>query len=206
VWGRLLGVGAERVAEFAEERWPYASNPTILTRARSGTPPRFLAAAYPLRSTEQRVNFEAEALRPGLFPDELYQRWWRRVLSRFLSSVDEASIATGAMHALRAELAAAGELGGNPPLREMTVTSGPAHGMMRSMLERQGVDVENGTNAQMLTQSDALAERVRETSSASDASALSALWRETEATIEESFHDQTRTDRYRNRQAVCATR
>jgi len=184
VWARLLGVGTERVAEFAEDMWPYASNLTILVH--QGTvrdAARFLAAAYPLRSTEQRADFEAEALRPGLFPDEHDQRWWRRVLSRFLSSVDEASIATDAMHALRAELAAAGELGGNPPLRTMTVTSSPARGMMRSILEREGIDVDTGVDAQMLTQSDALAERVRETSSESDAATLSALWRETEATI-----------------------
>ncbi|AHG48832.1 hypothetical protein RLEG12_07810 (plasmid) [Rhizobium leguminosarum bv. trifolii CB782] len=184
VWARLLGVGTERVAEFAENLWPYASNLTIL--AHQGTvrdAARFLAAAYPLRSTDQRADFEAEALRPGLFSDEHGQRWWRRVLSRFLSSVDEASIATDAMHALRAELAAAGELGGNPPLRTMTVTSSPVRGMMRSILEREGINVDTGVDAQMLTQSDALAERVRETSSASDAATLSALWRETEATI-----------------------
>lgn len=184
VWARLLGVGAERVAEFAGELWPYASNLTILTH--QGTvrdAARFLATAYPHRSVEVRADFEAEALRPDLFSNEYEQRWWRRVLSRFLSSVDEVSIATDAMRALRAELTIADELGGNPPLRTMTVTSGPAHGMMRRILTGEGVNVEEGVNAQMLSQSEALAERVRQTSSQSDATALSALWREAEATI-----------------------
>ncbi|WP_234879227.1 ATP-binding protein [Sinorhizobium americanum] len=184
VWARLLGVGAERVTEFAQELWPYASNLTIL--AHRGTvrdAARFVAAAYPHRSISARAHFEAEVLRPDLFSEEYEQRWWRRVLSRFLSSVDEASIATDAMRALRSELAIANELGGNPPLRTMTVTSGPAHGMMRRILAEEGVNVEEGVDAQMLARSEALAERVRQTSSQSDATTLSALWRETEATI-----------------------
>lgn len=184
VWARLLGIGAERVVELAEKLWPYASNLTILTHqvtVRDAV--RFVAAAYPHRSIETRADFEAEVLRPDLFSDEYEQRWWRRVLSRFLSSVDEPSIATDAMRALRAELANAGELTGNPPLRTMTLTSEPAHGMMRRILAGEGVDVDSGVNAQMVDQSEVLAERVRQTSSQSDAAALSALWLATEATI-----------------------
>ncbi|MFS2076842.1 hypothetical protein ACEN9R_18890, partial [Curtobacterium sp. CT11-133] len=61
--------------------------------------------------------------------------------------------------------------------------SGPARGMMRQILAEEGVDVEDGMNAQMIDQSEALAERVRQTPPQSNATALSALWLETEATI-----------------------
>lgn len=184
VWARLLGVGHERVADVADLLWPFASNITLMAHedtVRDAV--RFLAAAYPTRNSADRAAFETEALHPDLFTGEPEQRWWRRVLGRWLSLVDESTIATDAMRAMRADLAATDELRGNPPVRAMTMTWGSSRGVTRSLLANQGVDVEQGPDARMLEQSEALYDLVQQTPGTSDAAALAALWAATEATI-----------------------
>lgn len=184
VWARLLGVGAERIGDVAGELWPYAVNTTVL--AHQGTlrdAVRFIAAAYPTRPIELRRAFETEALRADLFTDGRRQRWWRNALSRFLSLVDETAIATDAVRNLRTELADASELNGNEPFFSMTITRGSGHGITRSILARDGVNVDEGPDAQMLIQSDALYELLGNTPPPGDAATLAALWAETEATI-----------------------
>lgn len=184
VWARLLGVGAERVADVADLLWPFASATTLLARedtVRDAV--KFLASAYPTRLIEDRRRFEAEALRADLFSDEHQQRWWRRTLSRLLSVVDQAALATGAMRTLRADLIAANELSGNPPLRSMTMSWGSARGVTRGLLAREGVNVDEGVDARMLAQSETLYELVQETPADSDAAKLAVLWAATEATV-----------------------
>jgi len=184
VWARLLGVGAERGAEVADLLWPFASHPTLLAHedtVRDAV--RLLAAAYPTRPIEERSAFEVEALRADLFTDEHEQRWWRRTLSRLLSLVDEAALATDAMRAVRAELDKANELGGNPPVRSMTMSWGSTRGVTRGLLAREGVNVDEGVDASMLAQSERLYELVQQTPADSDAGGLAALWAATEATI-----------------------
>ena len=87
------------------------------------------------------------------------------------------------MRAFRAELAAANELGGNPPVRSMTMSWGPTRGITRSLLSSEGVNVDEGIDARMLAQSEALYELVQVTPSDSEAATLAALWTATEATI-----------------------
>ncbi|WP_420139594.1 hypothetical protein [Sphingomonas sp.] len=185
VWTRILGVGAERVDEVGDLLWPFAANITILRHGdivRDAV--RLLAAVYPSRPLEERAAFEAEALRSDLFTDEAEQRWWRRTLSRFLSLVDANAIATDAMCALRAELVAAEELAGNPPTRSGSIRRGSTGRMTRSILAREGVDTEQGPDAQMVEQSQTLSDLVQNTPSSSDAAALGALWAATRATID----------------------
>lgn len=184
VWTRILGVGAERVGEVGNLLWPFASNITILghgdiVRDAVG----FLTAVYPSRSIKQRAAFEVEALQPGLFTDEAEQRWWRRTLSRFLSLVDANAIASDAMRALRDELVAAEELAGNPPTRSGSIRWGSTGRMTRSLLAGEGVDTEEGPDAEMIGQSEALSDLVQNTPSSSDAAALGMLWAGTLATI-----------------------
>lgn len=184
VWSRLLGIGTERSAEVAYQLWPFASNTTMLAHADTVRDSvRFVAAAYPGLPIEERTVFEEEALRPDLFTEEQERRWWHSVLGRFLSSVDETALATDAMREMRASLAAADELGRNSPLHSMTTIRGSSRGVTRSLLSGQGVDVDNGVDAQMLAQSEALHGLVSETSSKSGVSELAALWAQTEATI-----------------------
>ncbi|WP_246176965.1 ATP-binding protein [Parvibaculum sedimenti] len=188
VWTRILGVGAERVGQVADRLWPFACNITILAHGdivRDAI--RFLAAVYPTRSLSERAAFEDEALRAGLFTDEAEKRWWRRTLSRFLSLVDADAIATDPMRALREELVAADELAGNPPTRSMSVRWGSSRGVARRLLADQGVDVEEGVDAQMLSRSEALYEKVKATPSDSGGTALAELWAEVSATI--AFYD-----------------
>lgn len=185
VWTRILGVGAERVDEVGDLLWPFAGNITILGNGdivRDAV--RLLAAVYPSRPLEERAAVEAKTLRPDLFTDEAEQRWWRRTLSRFLSLVDADAIATDAMRALRGELVAAEELAGNPPTRSGTIRWGSTGRMTRSILAWQGVDTEQGPDAQMVEQSETLSDLVQNTPSASDAAALGALWAATRATID----------------------
>ncbi|MCO4053186.1 MAG: ATP-binding protein [Bosea sp.] len=184
VWTRILGVGAERVGEVADILWPFACNITVLTHGdivRDAV--RFLTASYPLRSIAERTAFEAEALQPNLFAEDAQQRWWRRVLSRFLSSLAEDAIVTDSMRDLRVELVTAGELTGNPPTRSMMINWESSDGVTRSLLAGEGVDTEEGVDAQMLSQSEALYGLVQTTPPASDMAALVALWKATLATI-----------------------
>lgn|GEM_PF-623966 len=177
IWTRILGVGAERVDEVGDLLWPFASNVTILAHediVREAV--RFLAAVYPSRTLDERAAFEAQALRSDLFSDEDEQRWWRRTLSRWLSLVDAEAIATEAMRAFRDELDAAGDLAGNPPTRSMTVSWGSSRGITRSLLAGEGVDVDEGIDAQMLALSEALYEKVQATPSASEGAAFAELW------------------------------
>lgn len=177
IWTRILGVGAERVDEVGDLLWPFASNVTILAHediVRDAV--RFLAAVYPSRTLDERAAFEAQALRSDLFSDEDEQRWWRRTLSRWLSLVDAEAIATEAMRAFRDELDAAGDLAGNPPTRSMTVSWGSSRGITRSLLAGEGVDVDEGIDAQMLALSEALYEKVQATPSASEGAAFAELW------------------------------
>ena len=184
VWARILGVGAGRVAEVADLLWPYATNPGLLAHedtVRDAV--RFLAAAYAGRSLDERSAFEVEALRPDLFRDESEQRSWRRTLARVLSTVDETALTTEAMRLLRAGLAAENELSGNPPLRSMTTSWRSTRGLTKSLLSGEGVNVDEGVDARMVTQSEVLYELVQATPSDSDPDKLAALWSATEATV-----------------------
>lgn len=177
IWTRILGVGAERVDEVGDLLWPFASNVTILAHediVRDAV--RFLAAVYPSRTLDDRAAFEAQALRSDLFSNEDEQHWWRRTLNRWLSLVDADAIATEAMRAFRDELDAAGDLTGNPPTRSMTVSWGSSRGITRSLLAGEGVDVDEGIDAQMLALSEALYEKVQATPSASEGAAFAELW------------------------------
>lgn len=184
VWTRIVGVGTERVGEVADVLWPFARNITILAHrdiVRDAV--RFLAAVYPSRPLEDREAFEADALRPDLFAGEVEQRWWRRTLSRFLSLVEVDALATEPMRALRVELAAADALTGNPPTRSGSISWESSRGITRSLLAGEGVDTEEGVDAQMLSQSEALYELVQSTPSTSGVAALGTLWAATLATI-----------------------
>ncbi|MGE3367078.1 MAG: ATP-binding protein, partial [Rhizobiaceae bacterium] len=192
VWTRILGVGAERVVEVGDLLWPFASNITILGHGdivRDAV--RLLAAIYPFRTIEERAAFEAEALRPNLFTDEAEQRWWRRTISRFLSLVDASVITTDAMRAFRAELVAAEKLAGNPPTRSGSIHWESSRRITRSLLAGEGVDTEEGPDAEMVGQSGALYDLVQTTTSASDVAALGVLWAATLTTI--SMYDANAT-------------
>ena len=185
VWTRILGVGAERAGEVGDLLWPFASNIRILAHAdivRDAV--RMLAAAYPSRTIEARASFEAQALRPDLFDKEAEQRWWRSVLSRWLSLVAEDAIASDAMRAFRQELIASEELAGNPPTRSMTMSWGSSRSITRSLVAGEGVDVDEATAAQMLSRSEALYEKVQATPSTSNGAGLAELWAAAVQTLE----------------------
>ncbi|WP_141262576.1 hypothetical protein [Komagataeibacter diospyri] len=122
-----------------------------------------------------------------MFADEAEQRWWRHTLSRFLSSVDVVAIATDTMRALREKLLETNELVSNASTRSVSVSWESSRGVTRSLLAREGVDIEKGVDAQMLSHSEALYENVVATSSDSGAKALAVLWGDILATI--AFYD-----------------
>ncbi|GAA6201747.1 hypothetical protein [Aquicoccus sp. SU-CL01552] len=193
LWARLLGVGAERFTEVADLLWPFATNVTMIAHEDIVCDAvRFLAATYSTRSQEDRATFEREAMRPGLFAEEAKLRWWRSCLARFLSLVDETHLVTEEIRALRSELAVERELAGNPPLRSFTTHPGSSNGVSRSIMARQGVDVEEGLDAEMLNQSDALFELVQATPTESDSATLAALW--TKALSLVAFYDAHAAD------------
>ncbi len=188
VWARILGVGTERIGEVADLLWPFARKVTLLAHpAIVRDAVRFLAYVYSSRSVNERTAFEAEALRSDLFTDEVEQRLWCRVLCSFLSIVDVGAIATEPMLSLREDLAAAGELNGNPPTSSFSIRTGPSRGVVRSMLAGEGVNVAEGIDAQMLARSEALYEMLDSMPQESGGTALGELWAEVLATID--FYD-----------------
>jgi hypothetical protein len=183
VWSRLLGVAAERGGTIVDLLWPFANNVTILAHrniVRDAV--RVLAASYPVRTISERAAFESEALRSDLFIDDAEQMVWRRTLSRFLSRVDPGAIVTNPMRELREELAATGELAGNPPTHCGSMDWG-SHESVDRQAAGDGAETEQGLEAQLLSRSEALRDLVQTTPSDSGAAALSVLWTETLAAI-----------------------
>jgi len=177
VWSRLLGIGADRVADVGSLLWPYATHLEILRHADTMRDAvRLVVAAYSNIGQAERASFEAQALDFDRFDDDYERKQWRRVLGRILKLLSPDDLATEAMRAFRAELEEADQLEENEPIDRMSVSWGEHGGYYREMLEREGVDLDKGPEAGVLEASDRLHELVQQTPSTSTATALAALW------------------------------
>lgn len=185
VWARILGVAADRPGIADDLLWPLVSTPRFVALqglARDAV--IYLAAAYPHQSTQNRASFEAAALAHQQFTEDRRARWWRSVLSRFLSIVAPDALATAPMAALRAEMEAGGELAGNRPFMSMSAdwTSGEA--VVDSMLRGDGVDLERSPDREIRARSRQLEEGLKASSENADLRDLADLWKTTVAVVD----------------------
>jgi len=185
IWSRLLGVGAERVAEVGELLWHYATQPELLRHPDTlRDAVRFVATAYPLQDEATRATFEREMLSFNGFEDDYERNFWRTtVLGRLLRLIPVALLATPEMLAMRDELEAAEALEPNEPLSSFKVSWGEHGDYNRERLRHDGVDVDAGPDAIVLTASDALWDLVRTASPTSKVASLSTLWSDTLALL-----------------------
>jgi hypothetical protein len=177
VWARILGVGSDRVVDVGDLLWPMIEHPDFLEN--SGTlrdAIRFVAAAWPSRTPEARIRFESMALDATRFTDEHARDRWRRSLGRVLALVPEDLLELEEMRALRRVLDKEGLLTPNEALYRSSTSWAEGDSFLHDQLRRAGVELDNGSNRNVLDASDALDAHVRRTSAESPASDLSELW------------------------------
>lgn len=185
VWARILGVASERVAEVGELIWPMMTKPNLL--ANVGTlrdSIRFVAAAWPSRSHEERRGFEEMALDEMQHVDDDVKERWRYILGRLLALIPEESLVLEPTRELRRQMQADGELMNDRPIQSFSPNrGGPMEEYVREKLRREGVDMDGGPNRVVLDASDALHASVNATPDASDAAKLATLWSEATALL-----------------------
>jgi hypothetical protein len=179
IWSRILGVGAERVAEVDDLLWPLIERPDFLENGDTlRDAVRFVAAAWPLARRLPRKRFETMALDETRFADADDLHRWRRILGRILALIPEGELELESMRGLRRALDADGLLAENEPLYQSSTYRGDHVDFVRDQLRRAGVDLETGPNRNVLDASDALHAHVERTTSSSPASELAELWDE----------------------------
>jgi len=183
VWARIFGVGSERTADVADLLWPLATSLGFLEHEDTLRDAiRCVAACYPSRSIAERQSFEERILAAWLPGEQPDASWRRRMLGRLLNLIDEADLASDAMRAARAELAASDELEENRPFRSFTISHG-RYDHVREMLSRQGLDADVEPIAAVLETSEALHQQVEATPADSGREALAALWESAAAMV-----------------------
>jgi hypothetical protein len=185
VWARLLGVAADRIGIAEDLLWPLVAEPEFVSvRGLARDAVIYLAAAYPVRPLDDRTRFEAAALAADLFAEESARNWWRSLLSRFLSLVPEASLATDEMRAFRLELQEEGRLRGNPAFVSIQTGVGSADDITERFLERDGVDLEREPDRSVRAASRALEDALKPGQMPDTVEGLDTLWRLTRTLIE----------------------
>lgn len=174
VWSRVLGVGAERVAEVGDLLWPLVQRPDFFENdATLRDAVRFVAAAWLSRTREARIQFESMALDEIRTAGEDHLRRWRRTLGRILAQVPEDALELEAMRMLRLALNDEGLLNEDEPSYRSTRNRDD---FVRGRLRRGGIDMDEGPEREVLDASDALQDHIERTRSDSLASDLVVLW------------------------------
>ncbi|MEJ1165551.1 hypothetical protein V9K97_17720 [Variovorax sp. CCNWLW186] len=184
VWTRILGVASERVAEVGGRIWPMMTKPDLLENGDTLRDAiRFVAAAWPSRSHEERRGFEEMVLDDTRHADDDARGRWRCILGRLLALIPEEAFVLEPTRDLRRQMQADGELRDNRPIRSFASSWGGNEDYVRERLRREGVDMDGGPNRVVLDASDALHARVNATPAASDAAKLATLWSEATALL-----------------------
>jgi hypothetical protein len=184
VWTRILGVASERVAEVGDLIWPMMTKPDLLAKGDTLRDAiRFVAAAWPSRSHEERHGFEEMMLDNTRHGDDDARRRWRLIFGRLLALIPEEALALEPTRDLRGQMQADGELTDNQPICTFTTWWGEYEDSTREELQRAGVDMDSSPNRVVLDASDALHASVNETPADSDAAKLVTLWSEATALL-----------------------
>jgi hypothetical protein len=184
VWNRILGVASERVAEVGDLVWPVMAKPDLIENSDTlRDAVRFVAAAWPSRTPEEKERFEAMVLDDSRHPDEDRKKRWRRILGRILAVVPEETLSLDATRDLRRQMEKDGELEENRPVRSYFSSWGDHDDWEMEQLRRDGVDMDSGPDRSVLDASNALDAKYKATPGDSDAAALAALWSDAEALV-----------------------
>lgn len=178
VWTRIFGVGSERVSETADLLWPILEHPDFLELGDTlRDAVRFVAAAWPIRSAEERIRFETMALNTDRFSDDADLARWHRILGRIFALVPEEALELEATRALRRQLVEENLLTANEPLARYTSSWGEHRDFVRDQLRRDGANLEDGPLPTILDASDALYAQLQATPSTASPTDLASLWR-----------------------------
>jgi hypothetical protein len=179
VWTRILGVAIERVAEVGDLIWPMMTKPDLLVHRHTLCEAiRFVAAAWPSRSHEERRAFEEMVLDNTRHGDDDTKRISRSTLGSLLALIPEEAIALELTRGLRRQLQAGGELTDNPTDHTSFPDWGRLDDYFPRKLLREGVDIDSGPNRVVLDASEALHASVNATPGDSDVAKLATLWSE----------------------------
>jgi hypothetical protein len=185
IWARLLRIGSERAGVADDLLWPLAATPAFASiRGLARDAVIYLGATYPLRSPHEREKFETAALQPHLLEDSPAGRWWRSLVSRLLSLVQEDALITVEMKQFRAGLAAENLLRGNPAFVSIETRSGPAEDITGILLARDGVDLENEPNRSVRAATRVLEESLKTQTGTDTQTDVVGLWHLTRVLVE----------------------
>lgn len=177
VWTRILGVASERVGEVGDLVWPLTARPDLIENSDTlRDAVRFVAAAWPSRTPEERERFETMILDDTRHPDKEQKRRWRRIIGRLLALIPQEELVLDTTRDLRRQMEIDGELEENRPLRNLHISRGDHEDWEMEQLRRKGVDMDAGPNRMVLDASNALDAKCKATPSDSEAAALTALW------------------------------
>ncbi len=117
VWTRLLGVGAERAVDVGDLLWSLFERHDLLEhRYTKRDAIRFVAAAWPYWSEEERMRFEVMALDQTRLGDEDARDRWRHCLGQLVDSLPADAFKSGQIRAMRSEFVAAAPSADQSPL------------------------------------------------------------------------------------------
>lgn len=177
VWTRILGVASERIGEVGDLVWPLMARPDLIENSNTlRDAVRYVAAAWPSRTTEEKECFEKMVLDDTRHPENERKKRWRRILGRLLALIPEEELVLDATRDLRKQMEKDGELEENRPLRTFHTSQGVYEDWEMEQLRREGVDLDAGPNRTVLDASNALNAKCNATPNDCEAVALAALW------------------------------
>lgn len=185
VWTRILGVASERIGEVGERVWPLMARPDLIENSNTlRDAVRFVAAAWPSRTPEEKERFERMMLDDTRHPDEEQEKRWRRILGRMLALIPEEELVLDATRDRRRQMERDGELEENRPIRTFCISRGGYEDWELERLRQEGVDMDAGPNRMVFDASKALDAKYKATSDDSEAAALAALWSDVMVLVE----------------------
>lgn len=177
VWTRILGIASERIGEVGDLVWPLTTSSDLIENGDTlRDAVRFVAAAWPSRTPEEKEQFERMMLDDMRHPDKEQNKRWRRILGRLLALIPEKEFVLDATRDLRRQMEKAGELEENRPIRNVYISGTDYEDWEMDRLRRKGVDMDAGPNRLIFDASKALNAKCEATLGDSEAAALAALW------------------------------
>lgn len=177
VWARIIGVGAERIADVGEMLWPLFERPDLielLGTRRDAV--RFVAAAWPSRSTEEHSRFETMLLDESRFTggDDLAR--WHAILDSILAAIPEDALRSEGLRELRRAFDISFSPIGDMTGFSISVTPVDYEARTRDHLLSAGVDIVSGPDRQVLDAAEALNTMVKQTPAGCATPQLAKLW------------------------------
>ncbi|SDH07170.1 MULTISPECIES: ATP-binding protein [unclassified Duganella] len=184
VWARILGVGAERIANVGDLLWPLFEHTDLLEHPGTRRDAiKFFAAAWPSRSSEARLRFETMALDESRFAEKADLDRWQASLGRILTTVPEESLQSERLFGRRRTFEASVSAASDEFKINTFITPVNHDERTRELLRRDGINTDAGPDRQVLDASESLNALVKQATPDSDASLLAVLWKQAAALL-----------------------